>query len=461
MLPGDRSGKSLDRARNGRVALSRHCICGRQSGPLITFIVLWLGQLVSLVGSGLTSFALGVWTFQRTGSTTQFALIGLSAVLPRVILSPLAGVVVDRWDRRRIMLLSDVGAGLSTLVIALLISTGRLQVWHIYLLTSANAACSAFQWPAYMATTTLLIPKKNLGRANGMIQFGQAASEILSPALAGVLIQTIHMDGVILIDVMTCVFAVVTLGLIRFPKPAGSKEPVPEGESIWRRLGFGWRYLTQRPALMELMGFLAMVNFIWGMVGALVAPMVLSWASSEVLGLLLSVAGVGMLTGSLLMSVWGGPKRRIEGVLHFELISGICFVLMGISPSFWPIAVGAFGAHLTIAIVYGSNHAIWQSKIEPEFQGRVFATQQMVLRATTPLAYLFAGPLADRLFNPLLDIQGPLASSVGRILDSGPGRGIGLMFVLMGVVKIVLVAVGKKRPRLQRLEEELPDVIIS
>ena len=427
---------------------------------MITFTVLWLGQLVSLVGSGLTSFALGVWTFQRTGSTTQFALIGLSAVLPRVVLSPLAGVVVDRWDRRRVMLLSDIGAGLSTLVIVLLISTGRLQVWHIFALTGINAAFSAFQWPAYMATTSLLVSQKNLGRANGMIQFGQAGSEILAPALAGVLIQTIRLRGVILIDVTTCIFAVLTLSLIRLPQPTGRGTGVSTEESFWRRLGFGWRYISDRPALSGLLGFLAVVNFIWGMVGALVTPMVLSWASSDALGLILSIAGAGMLTGSLVMSVWGGPKQRMQGIFHFELISGICFILMGISPSFWPVAVGAFGAHLTIAIIYGSNHAIWQSKVAPEIQGRVFATQQMVLRATTPLAYLLTGPLADRLFNPLLANHGPLATSVGRVLGFGPGRGIGLMFVLMGMVKIAIVVVGKSYPRLRQLESELPDVII-
>jgi MFS family permease len=427
---------------------------------VITFTVLWLGQLVSLVGSGLTSFALGVWTFQRTGSATQFALIGLSAVLPRVILSPLAGVVVDRWDRRRVMLLSDIGAGLSTLVIVLLISTARLQICHIYALTGINASFGAFQWPAYMATTSLLVSRKNLGRANGMIQFGQAASEILAPALAGVLIQTIRLRGVILIDVTTCIFAVLTLSLIRLPQPIGRGTGVPTEESFWRRLGFGWRYISDRPALSGLLRFLAVVNFIWGMVGALVTPMVLSWASSDALGLILSIAGAGMLTGSLVMSVWGGPKQRMQGIFHFELISGICFILMGISPSFWPVAVGAFGAHLTIAIIYGSNHAIWQSKVAPEIQGRVFATQQMVLRATTPLAYLLTGPLADRLFNPLLANHGPLATSVGRVLGFGPGRGIGLMFVLMGMVKIAIVVVGKSYPRLRQLESELPDVII-
>ena len=167
-----------------------------------------------------------------------------------------------------------------------------------------------------------------------------------------------------------------------------------------------------------------------------------------------------MLAGSLLMSIWGGPQRRINGVLNFELLSGICFVLVGLRPSFWLVAAGAFGAHVTIAVVYGSNQAIWQSKVAPEVQGRVFATQQMVARAAAPLAYLLAGPLADRLFNPLLTVDGPLASGLGQILGTGPGRGIGLIFLLMGVVKVAVTLIGRANPHIRNVEDELPDAVL-
>jgi MFS family permease len=369
---------------------------------MTTFTIIWLGQVVSLVGSGLTSFALGVWVFERTGSATQFALIGLAAVVPRVLLSPLAGTVVDRWDRRWVMIIADIGAGLSTMLVMLLLATNQLELWHIYALTLVNAAFGTVQWPAFTAVTTLLIPKSNLGRANGMVQFGRAASEILAPALAGVLMGLIQLEGVILIDVLTFAFAVGTLLLVRFPQLEVPAESAGEKGSLWRDLTYGWRHIFARPGLRDLLMFFAAVNFIWGMVGALIVPLVLNWTSSEVLGLLISIAGVGMLTGSLIMSVWGGPRRRIHGVLTFELLSGVCFMLIGLRPSFWLVAVGVFGAHATIAIVFGSNQAIWQSKVAPDIQGRVFATQQMIARAAAPLAYLLAGPLADRVFEPLL-----------------------------------------------------------
>jgi DHA3 family macrolide efflux protein-like MFS transporter len=425
-----------------------------------TFLTIWLGQVISLVGSGLTGFALGVWVFEQTGSATQFALIGLSAVLPRVILSPLAGAVVDRWDRRRVMILSDAGAGLSTLAVVLLLRTNQLETWYIYALTFVSAAFGTLQWPAFAATTSLLVSKKNLGRANGLVQFGQAASEILAPALAGVLMGIIQLGGVILIDVGTFVFAVITLLLVRFPRPEASPEREPARTTLSNDLTLGWRYISARPGLKGLLLFFAVVNFLWGMVGALITPMILSWTSSDELGLIIAIAGAGMLAGSLLMSVWGGPQRRINGVLSFELLSGFCFMLIGLRPSFWLVAAGAFGAHVTIAVVFGSNQAIWQSKVAPEIQGRVFATQQMVARAAAPLAYLLAGPLADRVFNPLLTTDGPLASGIGQILGTGSGRGIGLIFLLMGAVKVAVALIGRSNPRIGNVEDELPDAIL-
>ena len=427
------------------------------------FYIVWLGQVVSLVGSGLTSFALGVWVFERTGSVTQFALIGLFTVLPRVLLSPLIGPLVDRWDRRWAMILSDAGAGLSTLIIVLLLHGGRLEIWHIYLLAAVSAAFGTIQWPAYMASTTLLVPKGNLGRANGMSQFGHAASEILAPALAGTLLLTIGLGGIILIDFTSFLFAVLTLLLVRFPKPqmTTSAESKPGEGSWWHEIAYGWTYITARRGLLGLLGFLATVNFIWGMVGALITPMILGFTSSDILGVIISVAGTGMLVGGLAMSIWGGPKRRIYGVLSFELLSGACFMLIGLRPAFWSTALGVFGAHATIAIIYGSNQAIWQSKVAPEVQGRVFATQQMIARAATPLAFLLAGPLAERVFEPLLAANGPLVASVGGIIGTGAGRGIGLLFILMGVAKIVVSLSAYLSPSIRYVEDGLPDVVVE
>jgi len=421
------------------------------------FLAVWLGQVVSIVGSGLTSFALGLWVYERTGSVTPYALTGLFAVLPSVLLSTLAGVLVDRWDRRRVMLLSDTGAGLATLAVALLFLTGRVQVWHIYLATAVSAAFSTSQRLAYTAAMAQLVSKGSLGRANGLVQFGQAASEILAPALAGILLLTIKVQGVLLIDFATFLFAVTTLLLVRFPRVEIAMAGQPDEEPLWREATYGWRYIAARPGLRGLTVFFAVVNLLWGMVGAVIVPLVLGFASADTLGIIISIAGTGLLIGSLVMSAWGGPKRRINGVLVFEMLSGLCFLLIGLRPAFWPVAAGAFGAHLTIAIIYGSNQAIWQTKVPPGVQGKVFAAQQMIAASTKPLAYLVAGPLVDRLFEPLLIHGGPLAGNVGQIIGVGPGRGIGLLFIAMGVLKVAVTLASSLNPRIRRIEDELPD----
>ena len=195
-----------------------------------------------------------------------------------------------------------------------------------------GAAFSTMQWPAYTAVTTLLVAREHLGRANGMIQFGQAAAEILAPSLAGMLVRTIQLRGVILIDFATFAFAVLTLLPVRFPAPP---TPAASGQAhgaFWHEMTFGWRFISARPGLLGLLSASMVINLLWGMVGALIVPMILGFTSSDALGFIISIAGTGMLAGSLVMSVWGGPKRRINGVFGFEFISGLCFMLIGLRP---------------------------------------------------------------------------------------------------------------------------------
>src|SRR6476661_5342709 len=283
------------------------------------FMLIWLGQLISLIGSGLTGFALGVWVYQRTGSVTQFALISLSTTLPFIAISPLAGVLVDRWNRRWLMILSDFGAALSTLAIALLLTTGRLETWHIYLATAVSSTFSAFQWPAYTATTTLLVPKQHLGRASGMTQMGQALAQLISPVLAGILLGIIQLQGIILLDFATFLFALVSLLLVRFPNAKTTPAREAGKGSLLHSAAYGWTYITARPGLLGLLIFFSASNFLVGVVEVLTTPLVLSFASPAVLGTILSIGGTGMLVGSLVISTWGGPQRHINNVFCFTL----------------------------------------------------------------------------------------------------------------------------------------------
>lgn len=425
-----------------------------------TFVIVWAGQFVSTIGSGLTGFALGVWIYQETGSTTLFAFNLLAYALPSLLLSPIAGALADRWDRRLMMMLSDTGAGFSTLAIAILAFTNHLEVWHIYLATAVNSGCSTFQWPAYSAATTLLVPKDQLGRAAGMVQIGEAISQLIAPAIAGAMLVATGLQGVIIVDFITFICAILTLAFVRFPKPAVTAEGEAGRGSIWKEAGFGWRYISARPGLLGLLIVFALSNFLFGLMSPLLAPMILEIADAQVLGFLSSLMGAGMLIGTLVMSTWGGPKRRVHGVLAGMAVMGSFIMLFGIRPWIPLMAVAGFGSMLLSPIVNGSSQALWQSKVAVDVQGRVFAVRRMIAWSVMPLAYVLAGPLADHVFNPLLVEGGPLADSLmGMIFGVGAGRGIGLLMAVIGLLSVIVSLSGYLYPRTRLVEDELPDAV--
>lgn len=426
---------------------------------MATFLVVWAGQVVSVLGSYLTGFALAVWIYQQTGSATLFALITLVTTLPGMLLLPLAGALVDRWDRRRAMILSDSGAGAATLILALLIWRDHLELWHVYVLMSIISAFSALRWPAFTAAVTTMVPGRHLGRANGMTQLAEAAAQILAPLVAGALVMSIGRQGVVLIDFASYLFAVVTLLAVRMPRPAATQEGASHRGSLWREARSGWWFIHRRPGLLAVLMLLAVTNVGTGLVQVLLSPMILSFASPAVLGRVLTVAGFGMLAGGLVMSVWGGPRRRVVGLLGFLLLQGMILPFGGLRASAPLIAAGAFIYLFVVPILNGTSQALWQSKVAPDLQGRVFAVRRLVALSTLPLAYLIAGPLADHVFEPLMAAGGPLAGSVGRLIGVGKGRGMAFMLIVIGVFIVLVVAVASRSPRLRRLESELPDVL--
>lgn len=423
------------------------------------FLLVWFGQLISLIGSGLTNFALGVWVYQRTGSVTQFSLILLFGLLPSIVVSPIAGAIVDRWNRRWCMILSDSGAGVTTVAVALLLATGSLQLWHIYLAVGLDSIFKAFQLPAYTASTSLLVTKEQLPRATGMVQSAQACAQLVSPLLAGILLGTIQLQGIIVIDFATFLFALITLLFVRFPDAKTEAFPVEGKTSLWREVLEGSTYIFGRPGLFALLIVCAINNFVFGLIEVLFPPLVLSFSSVTVLGTIQSLGGAGMLIGSVVMSIWGGPRTLIRGVFGFIFLYQLCILAFGFRTSFALFAVANFLLFFSLPFINGYSDAILLRKVPPAIQGRVFATLQMIAFSCIPLAYVVAGPLADRIFEPLMAADGLLAGSVGQIIGVGPGRGIGLLFITMEIIAIIVTVAIYRYPRLRFVERELPDVI--
>lgn len=426
-----------------------------------TFLTVWVGQVISTLGSGLTGFALSVWIYQQTDSVTLLAMNLLANTLPNILLAPVTGLVADRWDRRYVMILSDALAGLSTLGVALLWLNGDLQVWHVFIATTLIATGNAFQWPAYSATTSLLVPKEQLGRVNGLIQMGEALSFLVSPILAGTLFGSIGLGGVILIDFATFLVAVIALLLVQFPQYRVDSGKTAEKESLLHAASFGWRYILARPGLLGLLFYFGAVNFLWGMVLPLYQPLILDLSSSQTLGIISSIGGLGVLLGSALMSAWGGPKRRILGVLGAGGLSGIFLFITGLQPSLFLIGLGLFGGFFCYPLLNASSQALWQSKVAPEVQGRVFAIRRLIAWSTQPLALIVAGPLVERVFDPFMGTDTVLAATIGQIIGSGSSRGIGLLFILLGMGLVISAMIAYFNPQVRNVEDELSDALPS
>lgn len=423
-----------------------------------TFLVVWAGQLVSVTGTTLTGFGLQIWVYLETGSVTRLALVSLAYALPAVLLSPLAGVVADRIDRRLAMIAADVLAGMSTLAIAVLYFTGSLELWHLYLLSGLGAIGNTLQVPAWMAAISLLVPKRHLGRANGLVMTSEAVSIVVAPAAAGALLATLGLGAVLIADGATFLVAIATLAVVRFPRP----EPtgVPQVPSLLAEMAAGWHYLRDRGGLLGLLLIYAGVNFVLAFTNVLAIPLIVSFASETAAGGVLSAGGFGMLAGSLVVSAWGGPKRqRIAWIMGGIAVGGLAVVASGTRPSLIVIAAGYVTLMLLLPVVNTASQVVWQLKVTPGMQGRVFSLRRMLSSVASPLAILLAGPLADGVFEPLLAPGGGLAGSVGRVIGTGTGRGIAFMFILAGAGTALMAAVGWAHPRIRYLESEIPDQI--
>lgn len=412
----------------------------RPSG-MLGFSIVWVGQVLSLVGTAMTQFALTIWAFEQTGRATDLALIGFFFMVPLLVVSPLAGVIVDRNDRKLMMMISDLAAGVVTIFTLILFATGTLQVWHLYITAAITGVFQTFQWPAYSAAITTMLPKDQYARANGMLALAESGSGILAPILAAALLGLIGLGGVFAVDIFSFSFAIIALLVVHIPNPERT-EAGEEGQgSLWKESAYGFRYILKRPSLLGLQMVFFVGNFISSMSFTLLAPMILLRTGNNelLLGSVQSTIAIGGVVGGLLMSVWGGPKRLVHGVLLGWAVTGLASTVFGMGQTAVIWIVSGFMFTLVSPIINGSNQAIWQAKVAPDVQGRVFAIRRLIAWVSSPLGLLIAGPLADFVMEPAMQEGGALNGTFGWLVGTGPGAGMGLMILLSGVM---ITAVG-------------------
>jgi len=432
----------------------------QRSSGMGTFVFIWIGQAVSMLGTGMTQFALTIWAYQLTGSATALALVGFFSYAPVVLVSPLAGALVDRWNRKLVMMLSDLAAGLSTIAVFILYSTGRLEIWHLYVTGAFAAVFGAFQFPAFSAAMSLMVPKEQYTRANGLVSLAESATMIVAPVLAGILLTVIGISGILVIDMVTFVFAVLCVAVVFIPQPEVSETGREAQGNLWRESIYGFQYIWRRKSLLGIQLTFTISNFFFTIGMVLIAPMVLARTGNNelALGTVQSFLGVGGVVGAVLLSAWGGPKRRIHGVLAgFILSSLLGQSLMGIGQSVPVWSLAAFCSMFFLPFINGSNQSIWQSKVAPDVQGRVFATRRLIGQISGPLGMLIGGPLADRVFEPAMSAGGSLATVFGPLVGTGTGAGMALILVFTGILGAIGGVIGYLVPAIRNAESIMPD----
>lgn len=415
------------------------------------FATVAFGQLVSLIGTGLSTFALGLWAYRSSGAVTALTMIATFALLPALLAAPIAGAVADRYDRRRVMIASDLTALVSMGVAAGLLTSGQLRLWELYVIVAVTSVAGAFRQPAYLAAVTQLTPKRYLGQANGVVGLGLASGTLFAQLLGGILTITVGFAAAVWLDVATFVVALGTLVVVRFPDLGFVRREAP----LLTEIADGWRYLAGLRGMLALTVFFAVGNALAGVVVVLITPLVLSFAAPTTLGVVLAAQGLGLLTGSAIMTLWGGTRQRTRGVIGFVALFALSAVLIGLRPiAVFPV-LGMFCAGLCGALVNAHWLSLVQVKVRRDLQGRVLATDLMLAQALTPVGYLISGPLTDHIFEPLLRHDNSL---LGQLIGAGPGRGMAAVVILIGLATLGLTIAAYRYPPLWQADF-LPDAV--
>ncbi len=370
------------------------------------FFTIWSGQSFSLFGSALVQFALVWYLTRETGSATILATATLVAMLPQIVLGPFVGALVDRWNRRAIMMVADGGIALATLGLIYLFASGGIQIWHIYVIMMIRSLGQAFHFPAMQASTSLMVPEKHLTRISGANQTLQGAINIIAPPTGALLLEVLPMQSVLAIDIVTALLAISPLVFISIPQPVRSDETVNANGEL-KPIGFmqdvreGLRYVASWPGLLGILIMATLINFLLTPTGALMPLLVTKHFGLGALefGLMDSAWGFGVIIGGLILSAWGGFKRKIATSLMGIIGIGIGSTIVGVTPAnmYWLAISGMAFSGIMNPIINGPLFALVQSTVKPDMQGRVMSLIISAATAMTPLSLLVAGPVSDAI----------------------------------------------------------------
>lgn len=415
------------------------------------FLVLWVGQFLSSIGSGLTYFALGVYVYQQTGLSSSYTLILLCVFLPAILFKPLGGVLADRFDRRVLMFLGDLGSTLGLLFILLIMLYGDIQLWQIYFGVSMSAVFSAFHEPAYKSTLTDLLSKEVYAKGSGLIQLASSAQYLVSPFVAGFLLAVTRIEYIFIIDITT--FLVANITVLLLIKIIGRKQYVKSDNTFKQDFKEGVKAFKESKGVMWLVFMVTVLLFNVGLLQSLLTPMLMGITDVKTVGVVQSISAMGMILGSIILGVFGGKDKHQRILALSLLLTGVFFSSIGVSISIIYITCAAFLFFTMLPFINTSIEVLIRNNIENEKQGRVWSIISLLTYFGSIIAFIFSGFLADKAFNPLLKSNGVLSDSVGEVIGVGEGRGIALMFILSGVFVSILSLLVMKSKYIRQLEK--------
>lgn len=403
----------------------------------LKFIIVWIGQLVSGIGGGLTAFTLGVYAYEKTQTATSFALVTLFSFLPSILLRPIGGVLADRFDRRVMMIIGDIGSAAGVAFIWFLLKyQGNIELWQIYLGVSISSIFLALQSPAYKASITDLLTEEQFAKASGLVQLASSAQYLVSPIVAGFLLSMTSIENILILDIFTFIFA--ALAVVAIKKEASNFHSDSLHLGFFKDLKEGWEVIVRKQGVLTLILIISLVTFYIGFLQTLLGPMILSFSTPQTLGTILSTSALGMIGTSLYIGIRKVSSDYVR-MLSYSLIgAGVFFALMGLSTNVYVITLNGFLFFCALPFINTSTDVLIRKIIPNEKQGRAWGIIGVLSQIGFIVAYGVSGYLADRVFNPLLVEGGILTSTIGEIIGVGNGRGIGLLFIFSGLFVVLI-----------------------
>lgn len=430
----------------------------RRPTGFAAFTAVWFGQLLSMIGTRMTNFALSIWVWDTTGNATDFVMVLFFAFAATVIFSPMAGAIIDRWNRRVTLILSDLGSAVATGALLIIFLTGEVHMWQLFVINFVTGAFLSFQMPVFSATITLMVERGHYPRANAMYFAVRSAPGLFAPALAAALLAASSIETILLVDALSYVVAIAVVRMVRIPETP--RDPDEPPAKLWRDCVYGFRYILANPSLRNLELFLISINLLASIGFVLLRPMVLARTdnSAAAVGFVMTAGAIGGMVGAVLLGTLKSPKDKMLRVLVAMIVfSVVGRMLFGVADMLLFLAVAIVFVSFCIPIVDGYCNTIWQEKVEPRSQGRVFAARQFVEDLTVPVGTVIVGPLVDQVLVPWMQSGETGADLFGWAVGTGQAGAIGLVFLTVGILGVAVTVAAFLMPSIRRIETILPD----